>query len=110
MTGSVCVLPYIFTLRRPMSDVPEGFAPLFRSSPFLNTVGPIYGKGEGSDLIIGLRAREKRTNARGIALGGGWRTLADIALGYCLAFHPAPPQSLVTTNLTLDFAGSARLG
>src|ERR1051325_884017 len=108
MTGSVCVLPYIFTLRRPMSEVPEGFAPLFRSSPFLNTVGPIYGKGEGSDLIIGLRVAEKHTNARGIAHGGVLAPLADIALGYCLAFHTDPPQSLVTTNLTLDFAGSAR--
>jgi acyl-coenzyme A thioesterase 13 len=93
-----------------MSDVPEGFAPLFRSSPFLNTIGPVYGKGEGADLVIGLRIVEKHTNARGIAHGGVLATLADIALGYCLAFYTNPPQSLVTTNLTLDFAGSAKLG
>src|SRR6266516_114511 len=93
-----------------MSDLPEGFAPLFRSSPFLNTIGPIFGKGEGADLIIGLRIVEKHTNARGLAHGGVLATLADIALGYCLAFYTNPPQSLVTTNLTLDFAGSAKLG
>src|SRR5689334_25380611 len=94
----------------PEGFAPEGFAPLFRSSPFLNTIGPIYGKGEGADLIIGLRIAEKHTNARGIAHGGVLATLADIALGYCLAFYTNPPQSLVTTNLTLDFAGSAKLG
>ena len=93
-----------------MSDLPEGFVPLFRSSPFLNTIGPIFGKGEGADLIIGLRVIEKHTNARGLAHGGVLATLADIALGYCLAFYTNPPQSLVTTNLTLDFAGSAKLG
>lgn len=92
------------------TDIPEGFAPLFRSSPFLDTLGPIYGKGEGANLIVGLRIAEKHTNARGLAHGGVFATLADIALGYCLAFYTEPPQSLVTTNLTLDFAGGAKLG
>jgi uncharacterized protein (TIGR00369 family) len=93
-----------------MSEIPEGFAPLFRSSPFLDVIGPIYGKGEGKDLIVGLRIEEKHTNARGLAHGGIFATLADIALGYCLAFYTDPPQSLMTTNLSLDFAGSARIG
>jgi uncharacterized protein (TIGR00369 family) len=93
-----------------MTEIPEGFAPLFRSSPFLDAIGPIYGKGEGPNLIVGLRIVEKHTNARGLAHGGIFATLADIALGYCLAFYTDPPQSLVTTNLTLDFAGSAKVG
>lgn len=93
-----------------MTEIPEGFAPLFRSSPFLEAIGPIYGKGEGANLIVGLRIIEKHTNARGLAHGGIFATLADIALGYCLAFYTDPPQSLVTTNLSLDFAGSARIG
>ena len=93
-----------------MTEIPEGFAPLFRSSPFLDAIGPIYGKGEGPNLTVGLRIVEKHTNARGLAHGGIFATLADIALGYCLAFYTDPPQSLVTTNLTLDFAGSAKVG
>jgi acyl-coenzyme A thioesterase 13 len=93
-----------------MTEIPQGFAPLFRSSPFLDAIGPLYGKGEGPDLIVGLRIVEKHTNARGLAHGGIFATLADIALGYCLAFYTDPPQALVTTNLTLDFAGSARIG
>lgn len=93
-----------------MTDIPQGFAPLFRSSPFLDLIGPLYGKGEGAELIVGLRAEEKHANARGLVHGGVLSTLADIALGYCLAFYTNPPQSLVTANLTLDFAGSARRG
>src|ERR1044072_7962536 len=93
-----------------MTEIPEGFVPLFRSSPFLDAIGPSYGNGEGAELIVGLRIVEKHTNARGLAHGGIFATLADIALGYCLAFYTDPPQSLVTTNLSLDFAGSARVG
>jgi hypothetical protein len=37
-------------------------------------------------------------------------TLADVALGYTMAFSTDPPGNLVTSNLTLDFAGTARRG
>ena len=37
-------------------------------------------------------------------------TLADIALGYNLAYAEDPPASLTTANLSADFAGSAKLG
>ena len=92
------------------TPIPEGFTPLFRSSPFLDLIGPVYGKGESPNLVIGLYIEEKHCNARGFAHGGILATLADITLGYYLAFYTDPPQSLVTANLTLDFAGSARLG
>ncbi|YAF60391.1 hypothetical protein DOCECA_09430 [Pseudomonas sp. E102] len=35
--------------------------------------------------------------------------LADIALGYSAAFSKDPPLKLVTTTLTADFAGSAKI-
>ncbi len=91
-------------------SVPEGFTPLFRSSPFLDLIGPVYGKGEPPNLTVGLRIEEKHSNARGFAHGGILATLADITLGYCLAFYTDPPQSLVTASMTLDFAGSVKLG
>jgi len=37
-------------------------------------------------------------------------TLADIALGYSLAYAEDPPAALTTANLSADFAGSAKLG
>ena len=31
-----------------MSDAPEGFAPLFRTSPFLDALGPFYYRNAGA--------------------------------------------------------------
>jgi acyl-coenzyme A thioesterase 13 len=33
-----------------------------------------------------------------------------VALGYTMAFSSTPAASLVTANLTLDFAGTAKIG
>ena len=90
--------------------VPEGFAPLFRTSPFLEATGPFYFRRDGHRLVIGVRILEKHANARGFAHGGLLMTLADIALGYTLALRENPPASFVTANLSGDFAGSAAIG
>lgn len=91
-------------------DIPSRFKPLFRTSPVLDLIGPLYCRGEGPDLVIGLRVEEKHCNARGTVHGGILATLADVALGYTMAFSSNPPASLVTANLTLDFAGTAKIG
>jgi len=87
-----------------------GFEPLFRTSPFTNLIGPLYGRGKGQDLEIGLQLEQKHCNARGTVHGGILATLADVALGYTMAFSTDPPGNLVTSNLTLDFAGTAKIG
>jgi acyl-coenzyme A thioesterase 13 len=91
-------------------DVPGDFRPLFRSSPVLELIGPLYCRGEGANLVIGLRVEAKHCNARGSAHGGILATLADVALGYTMAFSSSPPASLVTASLSLDFAGTAKAG
>jgi acyl-coenzyme A thioesterase 13 len=91
-------------------DVPDGFAPLFRSSPVLDLLGPFYSRGNGTDLTLGLRVEPKHCNARGTIHGGVLATLADVAMGYAMAFATDPPTALITANLTLDFAGTARIG
>jgi uncharacterized protein (TIGR00369 family) len=90
--------------------VPEGFKPLVRTSPYIELVGPLYSRGEGASLTLGLRAERKHCNTRGTVHGGVLATLADIALGYAMAFASTPPTGLVTANLTLDYAGAAREG
>lgn len=91
-------------------NVPEGFAPLFRTSPVLDLLGPIYSRGTGRELALGLRIEQKHCNARGTLHGGILATLADVAMGYAMAFATDPPTALVTANLTLDFAGTAKIG
>jgi len=60
--------------------------------------------------VIGLRAERKHCNMRGTVHGGILATLADITLGYSLAFSTEPPTAAVTANLSLDFAGAAKEG
>src|SRR5215475_2761618 len=91
-------------------DVPEGFQPLFRTSPVLELIGPIYSRGVGTDLVLGLRVEAKHCNARGTIHGGILASLADVAMGYTMAFATDPPTGLVTANLSLDYAGTAKVG
>jgi len=91
-------------------DPPEGFAPLYRSSPFLDAIGPLFSQGSGESLVVGLRIESKHANARGFAHGGVLSTLADIALGYTMEAAAKQTVSLVTANLTLDYSGSAKVG
>jgi uncharacterized protein (TIGR00369 family) len=89
---------------------PPGFEPLRRSSPFTELVGPVYVKGRGKDMVLGLRIAEKHANARGFTHGGVLMTLADVALGYAMAFSQEPPVALATASMTTDFADAARIG
>jgi acyl-coenzyme A thioesterase 13 len=90
---------------------PPGFEPLFRTSPFLETVGPLfYRKEPDGSFVVGLRILPKHTNARGSAHGGLLLTLLDVALGYRAAFSQDPPAALTTASVTADFAGAPKLG
>lgn len=89
---------------------PEGFAPLFRVSPVAELIGPIYSRGQGLDLELGLYAQTKHCNLRGGVHGGIFAALADMALGYTLAFSSDPPRGYVTANLSIDYAGGAQVG
>jgi len=93
-----------------MTDITEGFEPLFRTSPFLDLLGPLYSKRTNEGLVIGLRIEAKHCNARHFVHGGVLSSLADISLGYNLAFSGSDPLPIVTTSLTIDFSGSAKLG
>jgi acyl-coenzyme A thioesterase 13 len=90
---------------------PPGFEPLFRSSPFSETVGPFfYRKESHGTFVVGLRVLPKHTNGRGTAHGGLLLTLLDIALGYRAAFSQDPPAALTTASLSADFVGSPKVG
>ena len=93
-----------------MKDIPEGFQPLPRSSPFVSLVGPLYERRAGGTLSVGLRIEAKHSNTRGVCHGGVLATLADMAL--CLAMHAqgGGKSGFVTAHLAVDYAGSAKVG
>lgn len=93
-----------------MSEIPAGFEPLIRTSPYLELLGPIFNKRVGKDLVIGFRAAPKHCNARGLVHGGVFSSLADIALGYSAALSGETPVPMLTASLTIDYAGAAREG
>lgn len=92
------------------TSIPEGFVPLPRSSPLLDLLGPIYCRGSGLQLAIGLRADRRHANGRGTLHGGVLATLADVGMGYAMAFSSTPPLPLVTASMTLDYLGAVQLG
>ena len=93
-----------------MSELPLGFGPLSRTSPYTELLGPIYQTMGKSDLVIGLYVEEKHCNARGLLHGGVLGTLADIAMGYSAAFSTEPPTPMVTASQTIDYLGKAEQG
>ena len=90
-----------------MKGTPPGFVSLEGRSPTIDLIGPVYARGKGRELVLGLRCERKHCNTRGTVHGGILATLADIALGYALSSSTEPPTAAVTANLTLDYVGAA---
>ncbi len=90
--------------------VPEGFGPIFRSSPVLDALGHFYSRGEGETLALGLLVSANHVNSRDMLHGGVIATFADVGMGYLMAFGVTPPQRMVTVSLNVDFIGTAHLG
>ncbi|WP_354673459.1 PaaI family thioesterase [Cupriavidus alkaliphilus] len=92
------------------ADLPEGYQPLFRTSPFLDATGPYFYKPLAQGFTVALRVEKKHTNASGTVHGGLVATLADVSLGYVTATSQQPPLRMTTANLNIDYVGTAKLG
>lgn len=93
-----------------MTLIPEGFKKIDWVSPFMDLVGPLYERRDAKGFTIGFPVTEKHRNARGIVHGGMICTLADFAMGYTASRVSEPPRKVVTTTLSVDFAGNALPG
>jgi uncharacterized protein (TIGR00369 family) len=100
------------SLRMTMNstDIPEGFEPHFRKSPFTDPWEPLYSKRTDKAVIIGLRLAKPHTNARGNVHGGLISALADNAMGYSCGQAIGWASSLATISLAVDFIGIAQIG
>ncbi|MBV8920246.1 PaaI family thioesterase [Bradyrhizobium sp.] len=93
-----------------VTDIPAGFAPHFRKSPFTDPWEPLYSKRTEKGVTMGLRLDRPHTNARGLIHGGLIASLADNSMGYSCAQAMGGTSSLVTISLAVDFIGGAQLG
>ncbi|MET4701245.1 uncharacterized protein (TIGR00369 family) [Constrictibacter sp. MBR-5] len=99
-------------------DVPEGFVPQGRSSPFLAPFEPIWEKPFAADtphgpvrgVMVAVRLDTPHLNSKGLAHGALLTALADIAMGRSLALASDPPQRCVTVSLSIDYHAPARAG
>jgi uncharacterized protein (TIGR00369 family) len=93
-----------------VTDIPAGFEPHFRKSPFTDPWEPLYSKRTEKGVTMGLRLDKPHTNSRGLIHGGLIASLADNSMGYSCAQAMGETSSLVTISLAVDFIGSAQLG
>ena len=91
-----------------IDQVPEGFEPHFRKSPFTDPWEPLYSRRGEKSVAIGLRLAKPHTNSRGLIHGGLIASLADNAMGYSCSQALGWTASLVTISLAVDFVGRAR--
>src|SRR5436853_470134 len=56
-------------VREAMGEVPAGFEPSRRTSPFLDMIGPVYTATTERGILLGLRARTEHLNTRGFVHG-----------------------------------------
>jgi len=42
-----------------MAQAPPGFVPLPDQGSFLEHIGPVHGREEGRELVLGLRAQDR---------------------------------------------------
>jgi uncharacterized protein (TIGR00369 family) len=93
-----------------VTDIPSGFEPHFRKSPFTDPWEPLYAKKTDKAVSIGLWLAAPHTNARGLIHGGLIASLADNSMGYSCAQATGWTTSFVTVSLAVDFVGSAQIG
>jgi len=90
-----------------MTAIPEGFHKIESKIPFNDLVGPLYVRRDAKGVTVGFQVSEKHRNRRGIVHGGMICPLADFAMGYAASTVCDPPRKVVTTTLSIDFAGNA---
>jgi acyl-coenzyme A thioesterase 13 len=92
-----------------MSEVPAGFEPSRRTSPFLDLIGPVYTRTTERRILLGLRARTEHLNTRGFVHGAILAAMLDVVCARnCAAL--TEHLSVVTVSLTVDYVAAARDG
>lgn len=93
------------------ANVPEGFRPLNFSMGFIEQSGPLYGKWDGTHLLLGFRVEMRHCNPGQVAHGGMMATYADMLLPMASRFQSQKDMGFMpTVSLTCDYLAPAKLG
>ena len=91
--------------------IPAEFTALrLRPNPYIDACGPLYGRRDGEQLVLGLRIERRHCNPGGSCHGGMLATLADMLLVLGAGAQTGAMRYMVTVNLSCDFIGPAPEG
>ena len=97
-----------------MTDIPSGYAPYERVSPFTRPWFPLHAKKDDAQFRLGTRLRDVHCNGRGLIHGGFIAAIADNAMGLSLARvlmkQGREVSGIITLNLSTDYLGMAEIG
>jgi acyl-coenzyme A thioesterase 13 len=92
------------------AEIPAGFGPSGRTSPFFDMIGPVYTKTGEHGILLGLRARTEHCNARGFVHAAVLAALLDVVCGRNCGAHAPSNANLLTVSLTVDYVAAAHDG
>ena len=101
-------------MKEPKINAPNGFEPHFRKSKFTDPWEPLYSKVESDQIRLGTLLTDAHCNSRGLVHGAFLAAIADNALGLSCAqvlqANGFEFGGLVTSNLSIDYVGMAKVG
>ena len=96
------------------TPIPPDYGPYPRRSPFTDPWRPLFCRERAGDFSIGTLLRREHCNSRGLVHGGFIAALADNAMGLSivgvLKERGEAVSGMVTTNLSIDYTGQAKIG
>ena len=91
--------------------VPEGFVPMrMPTNPFIDGIGPLYGRLEGERFVLGIRIERRHCNPGGTCHGGMVMTLADMLLLMGSNIEGGVNRYFTTVHVSCDFIAPAPEG
>ncbi len=91
--------------------IPEGFRALnLPRNPFIEANGPLYGRMDGGQFVMGFLCERKHCNPMMACHGGMLATLADMLLLLGTNIQANLGQFLLTVSLDIDFIGPVMAG
>jgi uncharacterized protein (TIGR00369 family) len=90
-------------------QLPDGYSEIVMENPFLDLVGPIYGRDNEGRIEIGMYADDRHKNPGGVVHGGLLMTLVDNLMGATI-HHTVGARYAATVSLNCDFLSATQPG
>ena len=95
----------------PAPIIPDEFVVMkMATNPFIDGIGPLYGRMDGEKFVLGVRIEPRHCNPGGTCHGGMIMTLSDMLLLLGSNIEGQVNRYFTTVNVTCDFIAPAKVG